>query len=398
MPGPLDGIRCLDLTANAPGPFCTMILGDLGADVIRIYDPRGVSGRRAEAAGDSAPMLEIAGGASPHNALLRNKRSLGIDLKDPDGKRIFLELARGADVLVEGMRPGAAARLGIDYPSLSQLNPRLVHCSLTGYGQTGPYAELPGHDLNYIGQAGALGLFAGADGEPAIPQNLLADYAGGGLLAALGILAALFARERTGRGQQVDAAMTDGVVYLLAQFLSAFFAHGEVPGPGASPFAGGLAQYGAYETGDGKRLTLGALEPWFYADLCRWVGREDLIPHAYDERNGELRRALGDRLRTGDRDEWFEELRAAGQCVGKVLSLDELQDDEQVRARELVVDAPGPEGAPVRQVGIAPKLSETPGSVRSLADRPGEHTEAILTELGVGSDEVRELRARGVVA
>ena len=398
MPGPLDGIRCLDLTANAPGPFCTMILGDLGADVIRIYDPRGVSGRRAEAAGGAAPMLEVAGGASPHNALLRNKRSLGIDLKDPDGKRIFLKLARGADVLVEGMRPGAAARLGIDHPSLSELNPRLVHCSLTGYGQTGPYAELPGHDLNYIGQAGALALFAGADGEPAIPQNLLADYAGGGLLAALGILAALFARERTGRGQQVDAAMTDGVVYLLAQFLSAFFAHGEVPGPGASPFAGGLAQYGAYKTGDGKRLTLGALEPWFYADLCRWVGREDLIPHAYDERNGELRQALQDRLRTGDRDEWFEELRAAGQCVGKVLSLDELQDDEQVRAREMVVGVPGPDGAPVRQVGIAPKLSETPGSVRSLADRQGEHTEAILAELGVGVDELRELQERGVVA
>jgi len=398
VPGPLDGIRCLDLTANAPGPFCTMILGDLGADVIRIYDPRGVSGRRAEAAGGAAPMLEVAGGASPHNALLRNKRSLGIDLKDPDGNRIFLELARGADVLVEGMRPGAAARLGIDHPSLSELNPRLVHCSLTGYGQTGPYAELPGHDLNYIGQAGALALFAGADGEPAIPQNLLADYAGGGLLAALGILAALFARERTGRGQQVDAAMTDGVVYLLAQFLSAFFAHGEVPGPGASPFAGGLAQYGAYKTGDGKRLTLGALEPWFYADLCRWVGREDLIPHAYDERNGELRQALQDRLRTGDRDEWFEELRAAGQCVGKVLSLDELQDDEQVRAREMVVGVPGPDGAPVRQVGIAPKLSETPGSVRSLADRQGEHTEAILAELGVGVDELRELQERGVVA
>ena len=153
MSPPLDGIRCLDLTANAPGPFCTMILGDLGADVIRVYHPGGVSGRRAESAGDAAPMLEIAGGNSPHNALLRNKRSLGLDLKDPDGKRIFLELARRSDVLVEGMRPGAAARLGVDYASLSELNPRLVHCSLTGYGQTGPLAELPGHDLNYIGQA-----------------------------------------------------------------------------------------------------------------------------------------------------------------------------------------------------------------------------------------------------
>jgi crotonobetainyl-CoA:carnitine CoA-transferase CaiB-like acyl-CoA transferase len=398
VPGPLDGIRCLDLTANAPGPFCTMILGDLGADVVRVFDPRGLSGRRAEAAGEAPPMLEVAGGESPHNALLRNKRSLGLDLKDSDGKRIFRELVARADVVVEGMRPSAAARLGVDYASLAELNPRLVHCSLTGYGQTGPYAELPGHDLNYIAQGGALGLIGSRDGEPAIPQNLLADYAGGGLLAALGILAALFARERTGRGQQVDAAMTDGVVYLLAQFLSAYFAAGEVPLPGANPFSGGLGQYDVYETGDGKRLTIGALEPWFYADLCRWLGREDLIPHAYDERNGELREALAARLGTLTRDEAFDELRVAGQCVGKVLSLDELGEDEQVRAREMVVEAPGPEGGPVKQVGIAPKLSETPGSVRSLADQPGEHTAAILAEVGVSANELRELRARSVVA
>jgi crotonobetainyl-CoA:carnitine CoA-transferase CaiB-like acyl-CoA transferase len=398
VPEPLDGIRCLDLTANAPGPYCTMILGDLGADVIRIYDPTGVSGRRAEAAGDAPPMLEVAGGESPHNALLRNKRSLGLDLKDPDGKRIFRDLVGRADVLVEGMRPSAARRLGIDYASLADFNSRLVHCSLTGYGQTGPLADLPGHDLNYIAQGGALSLFAGRDGEPAIPQNLLADYAGGGLLAALGILAALFARERTGRGQQVDAAMTDGVVYLLAQFLSAYFASGEVPRPGANPFAGGLAQYDVYETGDGKRLTIGALEPWFYADLCRWLGREDLIPHAYDERNAEVREALTARLARLTRDEAFEELRAAGQCVGKVLALDELEEDEQVGAREMVVDVPGLAGEPVKQVGIAPRLSETSASVRSLADRPGEHTEAILAEAGVSADELRELRERGVVA
>jgi crotonobetainyl-CoA:carnitine CoA-transferase CaiB-like acyl-CoA transferase len=398
MPGPLDGIRCLDLTANAPGPFCTMILGDLGADVIRVYDPRGVSGRRAEAAGAAPPMPDIAGGAAPHNALLRNKRSLGLDLKDADGKRIFLELVRKADVVVEGMRPSAATRLGVDYDSLRGLNPRLVHCSLTGYGQDGPYAELPGHDLNYIAQGGALGLIADREGQPVIPQNLLADYAGGGLLAALGVLAALFARERTGRGQHVDAAMTDGVLYLIVQFLSGFFAGGAAPEQGRSHFAGALAQYGVYEAGDGQRLTLGSLEPWFYADLCRWLGREDLIEHAYDDRNGELRALLEERLRTRGRDEWFEELRAAGQCVGKVLSLAELEGDEQVAARGMIVEVPGPDGQAVKQVGIAPKLSATPGSVRSLADRPGEHTHEILAALGLTPDEVETLRARGAVA
>jgi crotonobetainyl-CoA:carnitine CoA-transferase CaiB-like acyl-CoA transferase len=398
MPGPLDSIRCLDLTSNAPGPFCTMVLGDLGADVIRVYDHRGVSGRRAEAAGSALPMSEIAGGASRHNALLRNKRSLGLDLKDPDGKRIFLELARTADVVVEGMRPSAAARLGVDYASLGGVNPRLVHCSLTGYGQNGPYAELPGHDLNYIGQGGALALIADGEGKPVIPQNLLADYAAGGLLAALGILAALFARERTGRGQQVDAAMTDGVLYLIVQFLSAYFAANDVPRPGNSPFSGGLAQYNVYEAQDGRYLTLGALEPWFYADLCRWLGREDLIQHGYDEGNGELRALLEERLKTRSRDEWFDELRAAGQCVGRVLSLSELEHDEQVAARQMVLDLHGPDGEPVKQVGIAPKLSETPGSVRSLADRPGEHTDEILAGLGLDAEELQDLRARGVVA
>jgi crotonobetainyl-CoA:carnitine CoA-transferase CaiB-like acyl-CoA transferase len=397
MPGPLDGTLCLDLTANAPGPFCTMILGDLGADVIRIFDPRGVSGRRAEAARGAPPMLEIAGGASPANALLRNKRSLGLDLKDPDGRRIFRELVGRADVVVEGMRPSAAARLGVDYGSLREVNPRLVHCSLTGYGQDGPYAELPGHDLNYIGQAGALSLIADGQGQPVIPQNLLADYAGGGLFAALGILAALLARERTGSGQHVDAAMTDGVLYLLAQFLSAFFASGEMPQGGRSPFAGGLAQYSAYRASDGGYVTVGALEPWFYAALCRWVGREDLIPHAYDERNEELRLALAERIAERPREEIFEELRAAGQCAGRVLGLDELAADPQVRARGMLVEVEAPDGEPVTQVGIAPRLSETPGSVRSLADSPGEHSAEILAALGLDEGEVGELRERGVV-
>lgn len=398
MPGPLDGIRVLDLTANAPGPFCTMVLGDLGADVIRVYDPRRVSGRRAEAAGQALPIPEIAGGASPHNALLRNKRSLGLDLKDPDGKRVFLGLVRTADVLVEGMRPSAAARLGVDYASLRGLNPGLVHCSLTGYGQDGPYAELPGHDLNYIGQGGALGLMGAAAGRPVIPQNLLADYAGGGLLAALGILAALFARQRTGRGQQVDAAMTDGVLYLIVQYVSAHFGATEAPQPESTAFSGGLAQYDVYETQDGRHLTVGALEPWFYADLCRWVDREDLIEHPYDERNRELRTVLEERLKTRSRDEWFDNLRAAGQCVGKVLSLGELEHDQQVASRQMVLDLPGPDGERVKQVGIAPKLSETPGSVRSLADRPGEHTEEILAALGLEAEELQDLRARGIVA
>ena len=202
--GPLAGTTVLDLTRNAPGPFCTMILGDLGADVLTIHDPRPPAGRRAEQAGAAPPRPPLRWRGTRQDALGRNKRSILLDLKDTEARELFYRLARTADVLVEEFRPGVTSRLGIDYDTLRALNPRLVYCSVTGYGQDGPYARLAGHDLNYIGQAGLLSLI-GRDGRPVIPQNVVADYAGGGLMAALGVLAALIARERTGEGQHVDA-------------------------------------------------------------------------------------------------------------------------------------------------------------------------------------------------
>jgi alpha-methylacyl-CoA racemase len=394
MAGALDGILVLDLSRNAPGPFCTMILGDLGADVIQVFDPRPVAGRRAEAAGEAAPRPPPGWRGTVHDALARNKRSLGLDLKDAEARSLFYRLAEHADVVVEEMRPGAAARLGVDYETLSARNQRLVYCSLTGYGQTGPYAGRAGHDLNYIGQAGALSLISAADGRPVIPQNILADYGGGGLLAALGVLAALYARERTGRGQHVDAAMADGVTYLLTQFLSAYFGAGEQPTPGRSTYSGALPFYDVYECADGRWLTIACLEPWFYANLCRAIGREDLIPHACDEeRREELRGALADAFRSRGRDDWFDELNRLDLCAGRVLALEELADDPQVREREMVVEVAGG----VRQVGVAPKLSETPGSVRGVAPRPGEHTEEILVGLGLEAARLAALRARGAI-
>ena len=196
MPGPLEGIKVLDLTRLAPGPFCTMILGDFGADITRIQEPGPPTGRRAEQAGAAGTKMVGAGGAAAHNALHRNKKSVGLNLKDPQARDIFYQLVHEADVLVEEMRPGVAKRLGIDYDTLKEMNPRLIYCAVTGYGQTGPYAKLAGHDLNYIAQAGALGLIGDQDGNPVIPQNLVADYAGGGMHGAVGVLTALFAREK----------------------------------------------------------------------------------------------------------------------------------------------------------------------------------------------------------
>lgn len=399
MPGPLAGITVLDLTRLAPGPFCTMILGDMGAEVIRVQEPGPPTGRRAEQAGAAGTQMAGAGGTSVYNALQRNKKSIGLNLKDPEAREIFYKLVRQADVLVEEMRPGVAKRLGIDYDTLQPLNPRLIYCAVTGYGQTGPYAALAGHDLNYISQAGAMSLLGSiGEGKPTIPQNLLADYAGGGLMAALGVLAALFAREKTGRGQFVDAAMMDGVMYLLVQFLSAYFADGEIPVPGKSILSGGIPHYNVYETKDGKLLSLGSLEPWFYANLCRAVGREDLIPYEFDpSKHPELFAHLREVLQTKTRDEWFTELNQTDQCVGKVLSLDELEHDPQVQARQMIIAVEDAQHRTVKQVGFAPKFSATPQSVRRLAPQLGEHTDEILRGMGISPAEIARLREKGAI-
>ncbi|MBI3302503.1 MAG: CoA transferase [Deltaproteobacteria bacterium] len=398
MPGPLAGITVLDLTRLAPGPFCTMILGDMGAEVIRVQEPGPPTGRRAEQAGAAGTQMAGAGGTSAYNALQRNKKSIGINLKDPEAREVFYNLVRKADVLVEELRPGVAKRLGIDYDTLKVKNPRLIYCAVTGYGQTGPYAPLAGHDLNYISQAGALSIIGPKNGLPTIPQNLLADYAGGGMQGALGVLAALFAREKTGRGQFVDAAMMDGVMYLIVQFLSGYFANGEIPVRGAGMLSGAAPHYNVYETKDGKLLSIGSLEPWFYANLCRAVGREDLIPYEFDEsKHPELFAHLREVMKSKTRDEWFTFLNQTDQCVGKVLSLDELEHDPQVQARQMVIEVQDPKHGKVKQVGIAPKLSETPGSVRRLAPALGEHTDEILGGVGLAQAEINRLREKGAI-
>ncbi|MGH8011303.1 MAG: CaiB/BaiF CoA transferase family protein, partial [Candidatus Binataceae bacterium] len=209
---PLSGVKILDLTKLAPGPHCTMILGDLGADIIKIEEPGAPAGRRAEQAQAAGGARAPSGRAQPTNALARNKRSIGLNLKSGPGREVFLRLAQRADVVVEEFRPGVAKRLGIGWDVLSVRNPRLIYCAVTGFGQNGPYRDLVGHDLNYIATAGALSMIGRKDQLPTIPLNLLADYAGGGMHAAIGVLAALFARTHTGRGQYVDIAMLDGVM------------------------------------------------------------------------------------------------------------------------------------------------------------------------------------------
>jgi crotonobetainyl-CoA:carnitine CoA-transferase CaiB-like acyl-CoA transferase len=396
---PLAGIKVLDLTKLAPGPFCTMILGDLGADVIKVEEPGPPTGRRAEQAGKAGtegPGVPFSG--SPFNALNRNKKSIGLNLKSGPGKEVFRRMVQRADVLVQEYRPGVAERLGIGYEQMSVRNDRLIYCAITGYGQDGPYRNLVGHDLNYIATAGVLSILGRAGQLPTIPHNLIADYAGGGMHAAIGILAALVARTQTGRGQYVDISMMDGSMALMAQSFASFFANGRLPARGETPLDGAIPNYNLYETKDGKIITIGAIEPWFFANLCRALGREDLVEHEYNSaRRAEIQESFRAIFRTKTRDEWFEILSRTDVCVGKMNTLDEVEADPQVRARKMIVELDTPEGRKVKQVGISVKLSETPGSIRSLAPTLGQHTEEVMHGLGYSDEQIEKWRADGSV-
>jgi crotonobetainyl-CoA:carnitine CoA-transferase CaiB-like acyl-CoA transferase len=396
---PLAGIKVLDLTKLAPGPFCTMILGDLGADVIKIEEPGPPTGRRAEQAGKAGtegPGAPFSG--SPFNALNRNKKSIGLNLKSGPGKEVFRRMVQRADVLVQEYRPGVAERLGIGYEQMSVRNDRLIYCAITGYGQDGPYRNLVGHDLNYIATAGVLSILGRAGQLPTIPHNLIADYAGGGMHAAIGILAALVARTQTGRGQYVDISMMDGSMALMAQSFASFFANGRLPARGETPLDGAIPNYNLYETKDGKIITIGAIEPWFFANLCRALGREDLVEHEYNSaRRAEIQESFRAIFRTKTRDEWFEILSRTDVCVGKMNTLDEVEADPQVQARKMIVELDTLEGRKVKQVGISVKLSETPGSIRSLAPTLGQHTEEVMHGLGYSDEQIEKWRADGSV-
>jgi crotonobetainyl-CoA:carnitine CoA-transferase CaiB-like acyl-CoA transferase len=290
-------------------------------------------------------------------------------------------------------------RLGVDYETLRGMNPRLIYCSISGYGQDGPYSHIVGHDINYISIAGALGLIGERGGPPVLPYNILADYAGGGMHAALAILAAIIARERTGRGQYLDISMTEGVLYLMAAIASDYFSQGVVPRRGEMRLNGGAPYYNVYETRDGKYISIGCIEPWFWENLCRALGREDLIPHEFaeGEKREEVFASLRETFRTKDRDEWFELLKDKDVAIGKVYTLEEVFKDPQLLQRGMVVELPGPSGERVRQVGISVRLSETPGRVRSPGPTTGQHTEEVLTGLGYSREEIERLRREGAI-
>ena len=332
-------------------------------------------------------------------ALGRNKRSIRINLKTDEGREVFYRLMDGADVVLEGFRPGVTQRLGVDYETLSARNPALVYCSLSGYGQTGPYAQLVGHDINYVSIGGALGMIGRKGTPPAIPMNTIADYAGGGLMSAFAICVALLARKRTGRGQYIDMAMSDGVLSLLTGLGATHFSEGVELEPETSRMNGGEAYYNVYETADGKWISIGSVEPWFFARLVEILGRPELAEAQFEpSKREEIGAYLRERFKSKTREEWFTLLKDEDICVAPVYTLKEAFDDPHARVRGMLAEMAVEGIGTIRQVGVGPKLSETPGAVRSPAPLPGQHTDELLRECGFDVETIAAYKDREVVA
>jgi crotonobetainyl-CoA:carnitine CoA-transferase CaiB-like acyl-CoA transferase len=374
--GALDGLKVTDLSRLLPGPFCTGLLADHGAEVIVVEAPR----FRDDPVLGNVPMVR------------RNKRHMALDLKSRAGREIFFQLIAEADVLVEGFRPGVTKRLGADYESIRALNPGIIYCSLTGYGQEGPLAQRAGHDLNYMAAAGILDLGRDKDGGPVMPNFQMADLAGS-LYAVVGILLALAAREKTGKGQYLDVSMTDGLVSLLAVPLSFAFTGARLPGRLDNAGNESFPCYRVYRTRDGEYLSVGPLEPHLWESLCAKLGCPQFADGQYDEsRKAEVTTHLEELFAGRNLAEWVEILNDPNDCTAPVTRVSKLPDDAHFLARGMIHRHPDGIFSP----GISPKLSETPGEYRRDAYRFGQHTREILGELGYAPVEIAALEKEGV--
>ena len=392
---PLEGLRVLDLTRLLPGGFCTLMLADFGADVLKVEDTG--MGDYVRWAPPYYEGAEESARSALYLALNRGKRSMRVNLKEERGREVLLRLARDHDVLVESFRPGVLDRLGVGYERLREENSGLVYCAITGYGQDGPYRDRPGHDMNYLGLTGLLGLTGDPDGPPVQSAGQIADLGGGALMACFGIMAALRERERSGEGQLVDVSMTDGALAWLAMVAGRYLHDGEPPRRGGLELAGGIVCYRPYACSDGH-VTLGALEPKFWRAFCAGVGREDLIERQFDppgsESHAEVERLFLERTR----EEWTAFAGEHDCCLEPVLGLDEALASELVRAREMVVEVEQPGAGAVRQLGVPVKLSRTPGAARGPGPSLGEHTGEALRAGGYSDEEIEALERSGAVA
>ena len=379
-PGPLAGIRILDLTRLLPGPVTTLHLADLGAEVIKIEDPQ---------VGDYARTLGTGQGedSAYFRMINRNKQGLRLDLKKPEGVEVFMRLAREADVIIESFRPGVMAKLGIGYAAIAAVNPKIAYCSISGYGQDGPYKDLAGHDINYLGYAGVLDQIGSAGGNPAIPNFQIADLLGGAMTAAMGILAAVIEAQRTGQGRYIDVSMTDSVLAHTYFSMLRLNDAGQSAPRGTDLLSGGLPCYATYRCADGKHMAVGALEGKFWKTACEVLGHPDWLKRQWD---ASLRGELAELFATRPRDEWARLFAAVDCCITPILSPEEALANEQISARQMVLNVDG-----LTQFAPPLKMSGFEFSIRQPAPKAGEHNAAILAAAGYSTDEIQRLESAG---
>ena len=379
-PGPLAGIRILDLTRLLPGPVATLHLADLGAEVIKIEDPQ---------VGDYARTLGTGQGedSAYFRMINRNKQGLRLDLKKPEGVEVFMRLAREADVIIESFRPGVMDKLGVGYAAIAAVNPKIAYCSISGYGQVGSYKGLPGHDINYLGYAGVLDQIGSAGGNPAIPNFQIADLLGGAMTAAMGILAAVVEAQRTGQGRYIDVSMTDSVLAHTYFSMLRLNDAGQSAPRGTDLLSGGLPCYATYRCADGKHMAVGALEGKFWKTACGVLGRPEWLKRQWD---ASLRGELAELFVTRPRDEWASLFAAVDCCITPILSPEEALANEQLSARQMVLNVDG-----LTQFAPPLKMSGFEFSIRQPAPKAGEHNTAILTAAGYSADEIQRLESAG---
>ncbi len=387
----LDHIKVLDLSRRYPAGYGAMFLGDFGAQIIKVDPPS-----PTESSAEIHPASEkYAAFFAPD----RNKKSIVLDLKKPAAQKVLHRLVEDADILVENSRPGVMARLNCDYDTLKEINPRLIYCACSGFGQDGPYVDLPAHDMNYIGIAGALSLVGPKDGPPVFPSNYVADMAGCGLHAAIGILTALVAREKTGEGQLVDISYTDGVMSVMVTEIGSYLLTGTVPKRGVSRTTGGAVWAQVFKCSDGEYYTIACAEKHLWDNLCKAIGREELMEKhkATGAEKDSIVAELAPLFASKTREEWFDFFRDKNVCTGPVNYVDEAIRNPQVVHRQMIMEFDHPSAGKVQQLGFPIKLSGTPASVRHLGVPLGTHTDEVLNEAGFSKADIGGLRSQGVL-
>ncbi len=388
--GPLKGLKIIDFTRLLPGPLATMLMADMGADVIKVEDPESPDYIRS-----FPPFVENE--SAYYLSLNRSKRSLSINFTAQKGKEIIYQLVKNADVLFEQFRPGVMQSMGFGYETLKKINPRLIYVSVTGYGQDGPYAQQAGHDLNYIGYSGLLGVTGEESLPPVIPGGQVADVAGGAYLAMNAALTAIYTREKTGKGQQVDVAMLDCVMPITALYAAAYFATGTNPVRGGEALSGGIANYQVYECADGKYIALGALEPKFWEQFCELVQKPQWKNRILDtgEKMRDLKKEVADFMKSKTQQQWMDLSMNKDVCLTPVLAMSELENNPQIAHRKMIVKS---ESGKMKLMGVPLKFSETPAQPAWDAPALGEDTFQILQEIGFNEKAIQELKTQKIIS